>query len=181
MVYSSIMFTHYLQLLKKVDATVAELEKRHNDHLRCSTGCDDCCQQELNVCPVELAFIARTIEGMTKELQAQIERRLGSYDEADGDCPLLLQGRCLVYEARPLICRTHGLVLDLAEQDEKSQIELTCAFNYTGLALSDLPPGEAIKQVVLSTILYHVNLPFAESFGLDPSDRLPLSQVMDLL
>jgi uncharacterized protein len=176
------MFTYYRQLLQKVDSTVAQLEKLHETHLTCTAGCDECCNHELNVCPVEIAFIADTVKGMDADRQAEIERRLEDFRSGENDkCPLLHDGLCLVYEARPLICRTHGLALDLAEQDAPPRIELTCSLNYTDIAPVDLPPGEAIKQVVLSTILYHVNLPFAESLELDPADRIPLSELAHLL
>jgi Fe-S-cluster containining protein len=59
--------------------------------------------------------------------------------ESDGTCPLLGNGLCLLYNSRPLICRTHGLPLLLTE--ENRQLVDYCPENFR-----DIPslPGNAV-------------------------------------
>ena len=92
----------YRALVQKVDAAVSGATKRADDQVTCRAGCSSCCVDGLSVLPVEAFAIAAhtAVHGLTKSR--------GAHDACvflDGD------GRCVVYAARPLLCRTHGLPL----------------------------------------------------------------------
>lgn len=55
----------------------------------CKKGCFDCC-----------TFI---IQSTPDELKA-----MGGYEYKDGKCVHLVDGKCTVYQSRPLVCRIYG-------------------------------------------------------------------------
>ena len=82
----------------------------------CRAGCDACCRS-LGALPSltepEADLLWTAIEALSAEARAQIDRRveaLGKQASRPIVCPLLddASGRCRVYEARPLACRTYG-------------------------------------------------------------------------
>jgi Fe-S-cluster containining protein len=95
---------------RAIDPAFASRERR----VECRRGCTFCCHLSVSATPLEAARIARrlargerhglehavlgaaeTLEGL--DAQARLERK--------APCPLLLDGACSLYEARPLACR----------------------------------------------------------------------------
>jgi Fe-S-cluster containining protein len=90
-------------------------------HLACRSGCFYCCHvPRVLVTVPELAAIADAIRqrppAEVDALVQRIERHLEQHVEPDAadtfipgtllPCPLLVDTRCLVYDVRPLVCRT---------------------------------------------------------------------------
>ncbi len=107
-----------------VDNTVAELQKKYAEEVKCARGCADCCSAVFDVSFVEAANIQRHFMGLTGEEQAVILARAeearetwnaltaGEEDPAKARirCPLLNdENLCSCYESRPVNCRTYGV------------------------------------------------------------------------
>jgi len=97
-------------------------EKAAGNHGFVCRGCDDnCCQSRFyHHTLLEYMSIYRGFLGMTGQERQAVEVRAVEYcrQHAEADavgatvkpwCPLNADGRCLVYEVRPMICRLHGL------------------------------------------------------------------------
>jgi Fe-S-cluster containining protein len=111
---------HLPVLFQRVDARVRELQAVRPGW-PCGSGCDGCCKRlarvpELTLAEWELlraALLAlpeaqrRACLLRAMELEVQVRR---SGDVGPLVCPLLdaARGTCLVYDARPLGCRTYG-------------------------------------------------------------------------
>ncbi|HWO26029.1 MAG TPA: YkgJ family cysteine cluster protein [Kofleriaceae bacterium] len=96
------------ELHAKVDAFFARVRARHGDDMQCHTGCSDCCHVRLTVTSVEAAAIAAEIASWP----ADRRRALGSgaaAGPADRCAALDEAGRCRIYAARPIVCRSHGV------------------------------------------------------------------------
>ena len=100
-----------VQLRRRVDAHFDAALARSPHAFRCGEGCDACCHVRIGVFAVEAAPIREALARLTREDPALRARlRAQADDPAHQDrCALLVDGRCAVYEARPLICRSHGL------------------------------------------------------------------------
>jgi len=84
----------------------------------CRSGCDHCCHQSVGVTPPEALVIFEHLRNRLTEAElaavvdriAKLHARTRGLSSAqrfspDLPCPLLEEGRCSVYEVRPLSCR----------------------------------------------------------------------------
>lgn len=119
----------------------------------CAAGCSACCHQRFGVFEIEAEAIRRALGDMASEdpsLRATV-RRQASDPATQHHCALLVNDRCTVYEARPLICRSHGLALRVEAQapDERPQID-HCPLNFTTVAPA--PAGVLALERVNQTL-----------------------------
>lgn len=85
----------------------------------CRKGCDDCCRQ-LASAPIvtrgEWERIAAHLEGLEPGTADPIRERIRKSATASRPvvCPMLDEhsGTCLVYEARPIACRSYGFYVE---------------------------------------------------------------------
>jgi Fe-S-cluster containining protein len=93
---------------------------KENKTIDCKKGCYLCCCQAVLVLPYEILYLQRFIrENLSKKDNTLIFRRAKEKYETTAKmkaqeflhlkspCPLLENGSCLAYEARPLACRTY--------------------------------------------------------------------------
>jgi len=153
--------SNYRQLVARVDALCARIEGDFRERIACRRGCDGCCRH-LSLFPVEAAALAAALTEAPAALAAEIRKRARAAAE-DGPCPLLKDGVCLLYEARPLICRTHGLPL-LGRRDGERFIDY-CPLNFQGM--ESLPASAVIDLETLNATLTAVNRLFVKESGGD--------------
>lgn len=158
------LLDNYRQLVKKVDALCRTIEERHASHLACRKGCDDCCRH-LSLFRVEAVALAKALDDVPEPERSRIRQRARKAT-VDGPCPLLDQGRCLLYEARPIICRTHGLPI----LTDENRLDF-CPRNFRDVVSL---PGESIVKIErLNTALAGIDALFIEElFAGQPSNRL---------
>lgn len=129
MLFEEILY-QYHNLIFKVDSLCEKLETLYREHLVCKPGCNQCCEVERTVVPIE----AHIIEQHLLTLSAQKIKRLRKLHKDDDEtCPLLLMNRCVIYPVRPIICRTYGLPI-LYHEAERAFIDY-CRCNFTKLPL----------------------------------------------
>jgi len=145
------LLRNYLQLRKNVDRICRDIATAFGPHLACRAGCDGCCRQ-ITLFPVEADALAAGLAALPEEQAGHIRNRVRTAPP-DGPCPLLEDGLCLLYDHRPIICRTHGLPL-LLETDGSRQVDF-CPLNFQGLP--SLPGNAVIDLDRLNEALAAVN------------------------
>lgn len=110
---------HLVRLRTRVDQHFEQAVARTPTEFACRLGCDACCHQRFSVFEVEAAPIREALARLEHE-DPQLRRRIRErgLDPRERACALLLDGRCSVYEQRPLICRSHGLPIGVRDPDE---------------------------------------------------------------
>lgn len=103
----TIYLKNYKQLTARVDALCSAIAATLGEQITCSEGCSSCCTA-ITVFPVEAAAILEALENLPERKAEEIRRHISEHAD-DERCPLLFHHRCLLYDARPIICRTHGL------------------------------------------------------------------------
>ena len=151
---------NYRDLVSRVDEMCRRIEESLRPEITCIRGCDGCCRH-LSLFPVEAVALAAALRELPP---AEVDRIRARARGAlpDGSCPLLEQHCCLLYPARPLICRTHGLPLMVNRNGER-QVDY-CPLNFRGLSF--LPGSAVINLDRLNETLVAVNLLFALPSGL---------------
>lgn len=171
------LLQNYRDLLAKVDLLCRRIGEEFGAHLACRPGCDGCCRH-ISLFPVEAVALAAALKELPRGEAARIR---GHAHEASphGACPLLENGRCLLYAARPIICRTHGLPL-LTLQNGARTVGF-CPLNFQGL---DSLPGNAVIDLDrLNTALAAINALFvAESLKDRPlrQERITIAEALAL-
>lgn len=89
---------------------------------------------------------------------------------------LLVDHTCMVYPARPVICRTHGLPIYM-EKEGRAQVDF-CPENFK--TVSELPREALLDIDHLNTLLIAVNQHFLEQLEADLPDRIPVSHALEL-
>ena len=171
------IFRNYQKLLNKVDEFSSRIIQKYRKDISCGYGCSDCCQQNLNLLPLEYSFLqegcALLPEPIKKILRNRAAQGLGDYTP----CLLLGHGACVLYERRPIICRSHGLPLFITEGDKERRD--CCPKNFTFYRLELLPQTDFLHLERLNTILITINRVFASLTGREPWFRLALNNLPD--
>ena len=111
----------FLESCDVFDRTNARLIAERGTQLACRAGCSLCCSLRVDVFAHEIFLIADYIRAhFSAEMLSSLKTRLAThaaqvlpltpFDHATRNvaCPLLRDdGRCSIYEARPLSCRRH--------------------------------------------------------------------------
>lgn len=163
---------NYLTLLARVEELCQRTSQAFEDHITCHAGCDDCCRH-LSVFAVEAAALREALRALPAE-EAELIRSKSESSSPDTPCPLLHEGLCLLYQARPIICRTHGLPLLLLRDGERS-IDF-CPENFQGLP--SIPGSAVIDLERLNMMLATVNALYLQSFP--GPERLTVAEALAL-
>jgi Fe-S-cluster containining protein len=128
----------------RVDAHFDRAMDRSPGQMRCGEGCHQCCHVRLSVFWVEAEGVIRALARLAQthpDLRARIRSQADDPAHADR-CAMLVDGRCAIYEERPLICRSHGL--PIAVEDDAGSYDVDwCELNYPSAA----PPPESTLRL----------------------------------
>lgn len=149
---------HLVRLRARVDDHFTQAVARTPDQFACRPGCESCCHQRFSVFEVEASPIREALAQLARtDPEARRRIRERGEDTELRECALLLDGRCSVYEQRPLICRSHGLPIGVRESDEPgSPLRLDhCPLNFSdGHGDRDIPRASVL-------VLDAINQPLA--------------------
>lgn len=154
------ILANYRRLLAEIDAWFAACLRAAPQHIVCCSGCSACCRGLFDITLLDAFLLKadfdRLPEARRRPALARAETRLAELrrrwprfqspyllnglpdeewtempEEDETPCPLLDDdGRCLVYAARPMTCRLHGLPnIDCSGE---SFSDACCTLNFVG-------------------------------------------------
>lgn len=138
-------FKLYNSLTESIDSYGNRLLEKYRDQIKCRKGCSRCCIIE-SVFPIEAWNIYVKIKDEPL-LMDQI-------DKNPGRCVFLKDDACLIYDVRPVICRSHGYPIFIEDKVD------FCPLNFTDLETID--SGCIINLEALNRGLASANLFFLE-------------------
>lgn len=137
------MSSRYEALTVRIDEFHEAIRQRFPESLLCGPGCSQCCRAELSVLLFEFRRVARAVLALPESDREALARRLARPPE-DGHCVLLDQsGRCCVYPARPVICRSHGLPIRVGDPPRRD----VCPLNFVDPPRLEELPLDALLDV----------------------------------
>lgn len=118
-----ILFESISEMYDAIDALIdslTEFAKSNNQRIDCKKGCEWCCHQPVFALDYEMEYLNDFIQhNFDEESKIQIKNRaeqknkkLSGLTETDllnskFPCPLLKNGACMAYKARPMACRIY--------------------------------------------------------------------------
>jgi len=166
------LLRQYHELVREVEAAMAPLLERHQATLRCAPGCAECCRS-LSLLAVEARVVSEALRILPRAEQTVIRCQA---KWTSGACPFLLHGLCAIYQARPLICRTHGLAIGYVDEERKAIEVSACPRNFA----EDFPltAADLLMLDPFNNRLASINLGFAEAIGLEPATRVEMGELI---
>ncbi|HEU4734119.1 MAG TPA: YkgJ family cysteine cluster protein [Kofleriaceae bacterium] len=116
--------------------------------MQCGTGCSDCCHVRLTITGVE----AEAIRVYAAGLPGPARRNLAEFGPPDRCAALDPGGRCKIYDARPLVCRSHGVPIRLGRGS--LPVVQACHRNFQRTAPD---PDCVLDQATLSAMLFAID------------------------
>ena len=146
------------EVTAKIDGFFARVESRHGDDMQCTTGCSDCCHVRLSITGVEAAAIMAAAATWPVERRAGL-RAVGPEDRCAALGP---DGRCRIYEVRPVVCRSHGVPIRMRrpglpviqDQPQPTDEIVACHRNFTH---TDVAADCVLDQTTLSALVLAVD------------------------
>jgi uncharacterized protein len=130
-------------LRQRVDAHFEGAQRRTPEQMSCARGCHECCHVRLSVFSIEARPIEEALVELSHadpEIRARVRHQADDPRAADR-CPMLVDGCCAVYDARPLICRSHGLPIAL-DGEHAGEVHW-CELNFR----DEAPPAASILRL----------------------------------
>ena len=159
----------YRRLVRRLDQHCEAVSAHHAKDLACAPGCAACCHRQLSVFAIEAEQIRRwlTAQGLAP-FESDVTRSFGSPSlllaTDDAPCAFLdAAGRCRIYPVRPVICRSHGLPVALADESGGLRGDC-CPLNFRD-GLEGVTSDEFLSLETLNTLLAALNRAFV---GEDP-------------
>lgn len=119
----NILFQSVSEMYDAIDSFIesfTEFAKKQNQQIDCKKGCEWCCHQPVFALDYEMEYLNDFVRcNFSIEIQNEIKQRAENKNQklsmlkepelpnAKHPCPLLENGSCLAYEARPMACRIY--------------------------------------------------------------------------
>jgi hypothetical protein len=142
------------ELAAKIDAFFERVTARHGPDMQCHTGCSDCCHVRLTVTGVEAAAIRAVVAGWPDAGRARL-RAVIAEAPADRCAALDASGRCAIYAARPVVCRSHGVPIRIRERS--LPVVQACHRNFAARGPAGVDADCVLDQTTLSALTLAVD------------------------
>jgi hypothetical protein len=164
--------SRYAELIARLDAFDVRVQAAQRTYLRCASGCDGCCRLRRTAFPVEVAAIRHALTTLPPERVEALRARRDAADVKAGARCVFLEGdgRCAVYAARPVVCRTHGPAIRTSEGLS------WCKLNFDGLGPgvveAGIPASAVMNLDLVNQMLVLIDAEYRS--GLSESASLPI-------
>ena len=168
------LLDNYRKVVARIDDLCRGIEAALHGQISCSEGCSSCCTA-ITLFPVEAAALRAALDALPDPEAEAIRSHVRTH-AAGERCPLLSRDRCLLYVARPIICRTHGLPILYTDSTER-RIDC-CPRNLDGC--ESLSGSTVIDLDRLNVLLAAVNALFRSQTETPPDlpERLTIAEAL---
>jgi len=161
---------NYYKLCGFCDQLWSRVREAYPQEIACKKGCGICCELK-SVSQLEAYIIKLYLEENSPLSVDNVNSKV------DKKCPFLCNDACLIYKARPLICRTHGLILRSAEFNQTHAA--SCPYNFPSFRPDELPDEFTLDSDIITKNLMKLNLAYCMCKGIqnDAQSRVLLVDI----
>jgi len=138
-------YKKYLEIIH--ERMLKKYFNQQKDYIFCKEGCSHCCEKgQYPFSALELKYLMLGYNKLSQEekdiIQQKIEQIITNAKSAKNkvflhECPFLINKKCSVYDYRGIICRTHGLLFFINNENGESINKIPYCVNY-GLNYSNV-------------------------------------------
>ena len=126
-------FRKYLELL---DVRLSHMFEKQAPFIKCKKGCTYCCKEgEYPLSELEYVNLMLYYNTLPSEIRGIINQNISNLIEQDRqkfyECPFLVNECCSVYPARPILCRSFGLISFKNDGRPKMPFCIDLGLNYS--------------------------------------------------
>lgn len=125
------MLYKYSKFLENLDFILSDYFKQQDNYIFCKAGCCDCCKLgQYPMSAIEFDYVEKALVSLPKNTKNIVTKRINKLKKEyekhinknksknfEHACPFLVNNLCCIYENRPIICRTFGLIKSAKMQD----------------------------------------------------------------
>jgi Fe-S-cluster containining protein len=146
-------FKLYNALIESIESYEIRLYEKYRDQIKCCRGCSRCCIIE-SVFPIEAWNIYLKIKNEPSLMD--------EVDKKPEQCIFLKDDACLIYDVRPLICRSHGYPIFIENKTD------FCPLNFADVQTIDsgyILNLEALNRGIATANLFFIQENSVEFFN----------------
>ena len=130
------MLNRYIEYLCLLDEKLKKMFAKQAPFIQCKIGCALCCKEgDFPTSELEYANIIDYYSFLSEDLKNIINNNVKTLIDSDNGqnytCPFLVKDICTVYTARPIICRTFGLIAYNKKGRKKIPFCVDLGLNYS--------------------------------------------------
>ena len=152
------MLKDYILFLEKLDKELKEYFNDQKDFVFCKSGCSNCCKESYYpVSALEYEYIKLGLSRLDKDKQILVLNKAfnifikrfefikinGENALFNYECPFLKDKNCIIYEYRPILCRTYGLMT--IDNRDQNKFNFPNCVNY-GLNYANVMENNFVSQ-----------------------------------
>lgn len=128
-------FENYEKFLASVNSDLTKIFEYQKEYIVCKKGCSYCCERgDYPLSKLEFEYLMSGFEKLEENLKNQIKQNIETAKQGDKDsykCPFLIDNACSVYEYRPFVCRTFGVLTEDAKGNPAFPFCTTKGLNFS--------------------------------------------------
>lgn len=126
---------NYLKFLKVINEDFEKIFEFQKEYIHCKKGCALCCKRgDFPLSNVEFEYLMQGFETLDENLKNTIKQNMENVKQGDRDsyiCPFLIEDACSVYEYRPIVCRTFGVLTEDSKGNPAFPFCTTLGLNFS--------------------------------------------------
>lgn len=109
-------FKNYENFLSVVGRDLNKIFEFQKEYIHCKQGCSYCCRKgDYPISKIEYEYLMEGFDRLDNKLKAQIKENIKKTKQENQEsytCPFLIDNSCSLYNYRPLVCRTFGVLTE---------------------------------------------------------------------
>ena len=132
------MINRYRKYLEILDVRLNHMFEKQAPFIKCKKGCTYCCKEgEYPLSELEYVNLMLYYNKLPNDIKGKINQNIETLMEQKREkfyeCPFLINEECSVYPARPIICRTFGLISYRNDGRPKMPFCIELGLNYANV------------------------------------------------
>ena len=174
-------FDKFEQFIASVDSDLQKIFDYQKEYIFCKKGCSLCCEHgDYPLSELEFHYLYTAYEQLNDSIKTEINKNIEEIKKQNLElysCPFLINNSCSVYNNRPFVCRSFGVLTEDAQGNPAYPLCATKGLNFSQLydkekkllsfALVEQYGFKVYPKIFRLNNKVIMNLPLAKYLGID--------------